>query len=89
MLMESVGAKLDTYLRTAVIVLMAITKIKKTGSANVRFKSKQIREGRIQYYSVTHAYIYIGMTSRENFCRAIYTYNVCILCSYCSAEVPV
>ncbi len=53
MLMESVGAKLDTYLRTAVIVLMAITKMKKMGSANVRFKSKRIREGRIHYYSVT------------------------------------
>ncbi len=41
MLMESVRAKLDTYLRTAVIVLLGITKMKKMGSANVRFKSKE------------------------------------------------
>ncbi len=38
MLMESVHANLDTHLTTAVIVLLGITKMKKTGSANVRFK---------------------------------------------------
>ncbi len=41
MLMESVRAKLDTYLRTAASVLLGITKMKKTGNANVRFKSKE------------------------------------------------
>ncbi len=46
--MESVRAKLDTYLRTAVIVLLVITKMKKMGSANVRFKSES-REGRTLY----------------------------------------
>ncbi len=44
--MESVHAKLDTYLKTAVIVLLGITKMKKTGSANVRFKSKKRIQGR-------------------------------------------
>ncbi len=49
--MESAPVKMAIYLRTAASVLMAITKMKKTGSANVRFKSKRIREGRIHYYT--------------------------------------
>ncbi len=50
MLMESVHANLDTHLTTAVIVLLGITKMKKTGSANVRFK--QMNKGR-DVYSTT------------------------------------
>ncbi len=39
--MESVSVNLDTYLTTAVIVPLAITRIKKTESANERFKSRE------------------------------------------------
>ncbi len=43
--MESAPVKMAIYLRTAASVLLAITKMKKTGSANVRFKSKKRIEG--------------------------------------------
>ncbi len=39
--MESVRANLDTYLTTVVIVPLAITRMKKTENANVRFKRKK------------------------------------------------
>ncbi len=36
--MESAPVKMAIYIRTAASVLLAITKMKKMGSANVRFK---------------------------------------------------
>ena len=44
--MENAPVKMAIYLRTAASVLLAITKMKKTGSANVRFKSKKRIQGR-------------------------------------------
>ena len=83
-LMESVRANLDTYLRTAVIVLLGITKTKKMGSANVRFK--QTNKGGTYTVLLSNCFTYRlreierGMNYREKFYRAIYrsTYNVCV-----------
>ena len=56
MSMESVRANLDTYLTTVVIVPLAITRMKKTENANVRFKRKK----------QTYIYIQGGMYTAFN-----------------------